>query len=102
MELPEHAGPEPLIVHSEFIDPLTFNRPVASAKAGAILVQTAVRPKLFLDMKRALEKEYGATLEIGQHQFLAQGALGHGNAQPLALRPPGRPTRPSLKAGFPR
>ena len=68
-------GIEPLIVHSEFIDPLTFNRPVASAKSGAILVQTALRPKAFLDMKRALEKEYGATIEIGQHQFLAQGAL---------------------------
>lgn len=66
---------EPLIVHSEFIDPLTFNRPVASAKRGAILVQTAVRPKAFLDMKRALEKEYGAKIEVGQHQFLAQGSL---------------------------
>ncbi|GAA4181909.1 putative bifunctional diguanylate cyclase/phosphodiesterase [Shinella granuli] len=69
------AGIEPLIVHSEFIDPLTFNRPVASAKSGAILVQTAVRPKLFLDMKRALEKEYGTAIEIGQHQLLAQGGL---------------------------
>ncbi|QRI64574.1 GGDEF and EAL domain-containing protein [Shinella sp. PSBB067] len=69
------AGMEPLIVHSEFIDPLTFNRPVASAKRNAILVQTAVRPKAFLDMKRTLEKEYGRTIEIGQHQFLAQGAL---------------------------
>lgn len=69
------TGIEPLIVHSEFIDPLTFNRPVASAKHGAILVQTAVRPKLFLDMKRALEKEYGAKVEIGQHQLLAEGAL---------------------------
>ena len=69
------AGIEPLIVHSEFIDPLTFNRPVASAKKGAILVQTAVRPKLFLDTKRALEKEYGATIEIGQHQLLAEGSL---------------------------
>jgi diguanylate cyclase (GGDEF)-like protein len=71
----DEAGIEPLIVHSEFIDPLTFNRPVASAKGGAILVQTAVRPKAFLDMKRALEKEYGATVDIGQHQFLAKGAL---------------------------
>ncbi|GMB81687.1 GGDEF domain-containing phosphodiesterase [Shinella zoogloeoides] len=69
------AGIEPLIVHSEFIDPLTFNRPVASAKDRAILVQTAVRPNAFLEMKRTLEKEYGAAIEIGQHQFLAQGAL---------------------------
>ncbi len=68
-------GIDPLIVHSEFIDPLTFNRPVASAKGGAILVQTAVRPKAFIDMKRGLEKEYGATIEIGQHQYLSQGAL---------------------------
>ena len=68
-------GIEPLIVHSEFIDPLTFNRPVASAKNSAILVQTAVRPKAFADMKRGLEKEYGATIEIGQHQYLARGAL---------------------------
>ena len=68
-------GIDPLIVHSEFIDPLTFNRPVASAKSGAILVQTAVRPHVFLDMKRALEKEYGTTIEISQHQFLSQGAL---------------------------
>ena len=69
------AGIDPLIVHSEFIDPLTFNRPVASAKGGAILVQTAVRPKAFIDMKRGLEKEYDATIEIGQHQYLARGGL---------------------------
>lgn len=68
-------GTAPLIIHSEFIDPLTFNRPVASAKREAILVQTAVRPDPFLDMKRALEKEYGAKLEIASHQLLAQGAL---------------------------
>ena len=68
-------GVEPLIVHSEFIDPLTFNRPVASAKTGAILVQTAVRPRLFLDMKRALEREYGAAIEIGRHQLPAEGRL---------------------------
>ncbi|MXN53906.1 EAL domain-containing protein [Shinella sp. AETb1-6] len=68
-------GIEPLIVHSEFIDPVTFNRPVASAKAESILVQTAVRPKAFLELKRALEKEYGATVEIARHQFLAQGGL---------------------------
>jgi diguanylate cyclase (GGDEF)-like protein len=71
----DEPGLDPLIVHSEFIDPLTFNRPVASAKGGAILVQTAVRPRAFLDMKRGLEKEYGAAIEISRHQFLSQGAL---------------------------
>lgn len=71
----DEPGLDPLIVHSEFIDPLTFNRPVASAKSGAILVQTAVRPRAFLDMKRGLEKEYRTTIEISRHQFLAQGSL---------------------------
>lgn len=69
------AGIEPLIVHSEFIDPLTFNRPLPTAKQSAILVQTAVRPAPFLEMKQTLEKEYGARLEISRHPLLAQGAL---------------------------
>lgn len=68
-------GIEPLIVHSEFIDPLTFNRPLPTAKKSAILVQTAVRPLPFLEMKQALEKEYGAKLEIARHPLPAQGAL---------------------------
>lgn len=68
-------GIEPLIVHSEFIDPLTFNRPLPTAKQSAILVQTAVRPAPFLEMKQTLEKEYGARLEISRHPLLAQGAL---------------------------
>ncbi|MCF3641678.1 bifunctional diguanylate cyclase/phosphodiesterase [Rhizobium sp. TRM95111] len=66
-------GIEPLIVHSEFLDPLTFSRPVSSAKAGSILVQTAVRPTPFLQMKQKLEEEYGAGLEIAAHQLPAQG-----------------------------
>ena len=68
-------GIEPLIVHSEFIDPLTFTRPLPTAKQNAILVQTAVRPTPFLEMKRTLEKEYGARVEISRHPLLAQGAL---------------------------
>ena len=71
----EPEGADPLIVHSEFIDPMTFTRPVASAKKGAILVQTAVRPKPFLEMKRILENEYDAGLEIARHQMPATGAL---------------------------
>lgn len=66
---------EPMIVHSEFLDPLTFNRPVASAKADSILVQTAVRPRPFLDMKKALEKEYGARVEISTLPLTAYGSL---------------------------
>ncbi len=68
-------GIEPLIVHSEFIDPLTYNRPVASAKQDSILIQTAVRPLAFIEMRQALEKEYGAPLEFAQHALPAQGTL---------------------------
>lgn len=66
---------DPLIVHSEFLDPLTLNRPVSSAKAGSILLQTAVRPRPFLDMKTALEKEYAAEVEVSTHPLTANAAL---------------------------
>ncbi|CAN7207879.1 EAL domain-containing protein [Pararhizobium sp. LjRoot255] len=48
----------PLIVYSEFIDPVTFNRPLPSAKNSALLVQVAVEPTQFLGMQRKLQKEY--------------------------------------------
>jgi diguanylate cyclase (GGDEF)-like protein len=48
----------PLIVYSEFIDPVTFNRPLPSAKKSALLVQVAVEPSQFLGMQRKLQKEY--------------------------------------------
>ncbi len=71
----EPEGSSPLIVHSQFLDPLTFNQPVSSAKDGAILIQTAVLPRPFLDMKKALEREYGAKIEISSHPLTAKGAL---------------------------
>nr|WP_210333516.1 bifunctional diguanylate cyclase/phosphodiesterase [Rhizobium sp. ARZ01] len=66
---------DPLIIHSEFLDPLTLNRPVSSAKAGSILLQTAVRPNPFLEMKKTLEKEYAAEIEVSAHPLSANGAL---------------------------
>ncbi|MBB3978708.1 diguanylate cyclase (GGDEF)-like protein [Rhizobium azooxidifex] len=68
-------GAEPLIVHSEFLDQQTFNRPVSSAKAGSILIQTAVRPRQFLEMKAKLEQEYGAEVEVSTHPLTATGAV---------------------------
>lgn len=47
-----------LIVYSEFIDPVTFSRPLPSAKADALLVQVAIEPTQFLSMQRALQNEY--------------------------------------------
>lgn len=47
-----------LIVYSEFIDPVTFSRPLPSAKADALLVQVAIEPTQFLSMQRSLQHEY--------------------------------------------
>ncbi len=52
----------PLIVYSEFIDPVTFSRPLPSAKKNALLVQVAIEPTQFLGMQRALQKEYEAAI----------------------------------------
>lgn len=52
------ANARQLIVYSEFIDPVTFSRPLPSAKADALLVQVAIEPTQFLTMQRTLEKEY--------------------------------------------
>ncbi|HVK90551.1 MAG TPA: EAL domain-containing protein [Mycoplana sp.] len=71
----EREGSDPLIVHSEFLDPLTFKRPLSSAKAGSILIQTAARPRAFLAMKNILEREYAATLEISTQPLTAMSAL---------------------------
>lgn len=65
----------PLIVHSEFVDSVSFGRPLFSAKRRAILVQTAARPTRFLEMKRKLEREYDATVEIADHALEATGDL---------------------------
>ncbi|MDR6757302.1 diguanylate cyclase (GGDEF)-like protein [Mycoplana sp. BE70] len=71
----EQENGDPLVVHSEFLDPLTLNRPVSSAKAASILLQTAVRPRPFLDMKKALEKEYAADIEISSSPLATEGVL---------------------------
>ncbi|MDX3927344.1 MAG: EAL domain-containing protein [Shinella sp.] len=68
-------GMDPLIVHSDFMDPLTFSRPVSSTKNRSILIQTAVRPAPFIEMKKALETEYSATLEISSTPLLPASAF---------------------------
>jgi c-di-GMP phosphodiesterase len=52
------ADARQLIVYSEFIDPVTFSRPLPSAKADALLVQVAIEPTQFLSMQRTLQQEY--------------------------------------------
>lgn len=58
------AGARPLIVYSEFIDPVTFSRPLPSAKSDALLVQVAIEPAQFLSMQRALQHEYETAIRF--------------------------------------
>jgi diguanylate cyclase (GGDEF)-like protein len=50
-----------MLVHSVFIDPLTFSKPLASQKKSAVLVQTAIRLEDFSKLRSQIESEYGAT-----------------------------------------
>ncbi len=54
----------PLIVYSEFIDPVTFGRPLPSAKKSALLVQVALEPTQFLGMQRKLQDEYQTAIDF--------------------------------------
>ena len=54
----------PLIVYSEFIDPVTFSRPLPSAKASALLIQVAIEPTQFLTMQKTLQAEYRTEIDF--------------------------------------
>lgn len=58
------AGQRPRIVYSFFLDPVAFTRPLPSKKSSALLVQVAIQPDRFLDMRQALKKEYGADIVL--------------------------------------
>ncbi|MBK5564915.1 bifunctional diguanylate cyclase/phosphodiesterase [Ensifer sp. SSB1] len=58
------AGQRPRIVYSFFLDPVAFTRPLPSKKSSALLVQVAIQPDRFLDMQRALKKEYGSDIML--------------------------------------
>ncbi|WP_275789297.1 putative bifunctional diguanylate cyclase/phosphodiesterase [Pararhizobium gei] len=62
----------PVIVYSEFIDPVTFSRPLPSAKKNALLIQVAVEPKQFLRLQEKLSGEYGTAITLSNttRQFL--------------------------------
>lgn len=54
----------PLIVQSEFIDPVTLNRALTANKERALLLQVAIQPDQFIGMKNALQAEYGTEATI--------------------------------------
>ncbi|SIR01795.1 diguanylate cyclase/phosphodiesterase [Rhizobium sp. RU20A] len=70
----EGDGQRPLIVYSQFVDPRTFNPPIASEKSRALLLQGAVKPDRFLDMRAGLEREYGAPVIVSRDKPSANTA----------------------------
>lgn len=62
----EGPDTQPLIVQSEFLDPATFGRPIPSRKAASSLIQTAIRPDKFIDMRDRLEMEYGSKIVFSE------------------------------------
>ncbi|WP_377292313.1 putative bifunctional diguanylate cyclase/phosphodiesterase [Rhizobium sp. SG2393] len=81
----EGEGQRPLIIYSQFIDPSTLNPPIASAKSRSMLLQSAIKPELFLQMRDELEREYHAPIIVSAgtpvkpHGFLSASVrLGGG------------------------
>lgn len=62
----EGPDTQPLIVQSEFLDPNTFGRPIPSRKSASSLIQTAIRPDKFIDMRDRLETEYGSKIVFSE------------------------------------
>lgn len=62
----ETAEGGPLLLDTDFILPASSSRPLPSQRPNAFALQLAVRPERFLRLKRALEGEYGATVDIAQ------------------------------------
>ena len=54
----------PLLLATDFLLPASNSRPLPSQRQEAFAVQLAVRPERFIALKRSLEAEYGAAVEI--------------------------------------
>jgi len=59
----------PLLLNTDFILPASGSRPLPSQRGEAFAIQLAVRPERFIKLKRALESEYGAPVEIADQQL---------------------------------
>lgn len=71
-----------LIIHSELVDETTFETPLATQKEFAFVVQSAVRPKTFADMKAALEREYRTEIRLGPARPASNGIFSY-SASPI-------------------
>ena len=80
-----HADGGPLLLDTDFILPASSSRPLPSQRSEAFAVQLAVRPERFLKLKRSLEEEYGAAVEIELHQLPVESGLSAAIALSPAL-----------------
>ena len=60
----ENAEGGPLLLATDFILPASVSRPLPSQREEAFTLLLAARPEQFIALKRELEAEYGAALEI--------------------------------------
>jgi diguanylate cyclase (GGDEF)-like protein len=60
----ENAEGGPLLLHTDFILPASTSRPLPSQRLEAFALQLAVRPERFIALKKSLEQEYGAAVQI--------------------------------------
>lgn len=74
----EQANDDPLLMNTDFILPASSSRPLPSQRAEAFAIQLAVRPERFLKLKRSLESEYGAPVEIADEPLPAVAGLSAG------------------------
>ncbi|MCQ4295974.1 EAL domain-containing protein [Pseudomonas stutzeri] len=71
----EQAEGGPLLLDTDFILPASSSRPLPSQRGEAFAVQLAVRPERFIKLKRSLESEYGAPVEIDVQPMPAESGL---------------------------
>lgn len=71
----EQAEGGPLLLDTDFILPASSSRPLPSQRADAFTLQLAVRPERFIALKRDLENEYGAPVEIAPQLAPIEPAL---------------------------
>lgn len=62
----ENAEGGPLLLDTDFILPASISRPLPSQRPDAFALQLAVRPERFIALKKRIEEEYGAPVEIAQ------------------------------------
>ena len=79
----KEPGGTSLLLISGFVSGNVAAEPLSSQKGSAFMIQIAVRPTHFDELKAKLEAEYGTKLEISRHPLAADAEI----SQPFELEP---------------